>query len=509
MRQEGLLFSVSAADSFAAAERLLGCGAVPAAIQEFVVARLLLFALILFQVLSHLFWLSPAAHSGQLAIPWMMNRGKTLFADIWEQHAPGSSLLGAAAQALLPTVDPALLIKVLNTALVVALTLLIYHLATRLSGKPSAGALAALYWVWWEPVYGNIMLYFDTLLALCVLLALTVYYHAEERPTHKQIALTGLLMGAATLFKQHAWLAVALVGIWLTVTENRRFSLVYALAALTLPGLQWLALAASGLLDSYIFWNWTFNLHGFMDGVPLDGDLFRKLLLGNLLVFPFALLALRRDKRRLLLLALVWLATLTVLYPRFGEIHGMGHLPFAAVMSGMVLAWTLPQFADPRQWQVSQTVFAGLALGIGVGWLWTGAVTYIPTSLGPGATLGYDEFDEVVAQLLLESAPEETLFVLPETDSTPQLHARTGLLPPGAWIKGWRWYFRPDFVLPALIDEWSRQAPTWVVIFPDMIAAGEPGILRLMAIVQRDYQLRFTVDGIFGHGPAQVFRSPA
>lgn len=471
--------------------------------------RRLLFPLILFQVLSHLFWLSPAAHSGQLAIPWMMNRGKTLFADIWEQHAPGSSLLGAAAQAVLPALDPALLVKILNTALVVALTLLIYHLAARLSGKPSAGALAALYWVWWEPVYGNIMLYFDTLLALCVLLALIVYYGAEEVPSLKRIALTGVLMGAATLFKQHAWLAVALVSLWLIFAEDRRSALVYALAALALPGLQWLALAAGGLLDSYIFWNWTFNLHGYMDGVPLDGDLFRKLLLGNLLVFPFALLALRRDKRRLLLLALVWLAALTVLYPRFGEIHGMGQLPFAAVMSGMVLAWALPQIADPRQWQVSQTVLAGLTLGIGLGWLWTGAVTYIPTALGPGATLGYDEFDEVVAQLLLESAPEETLFVLPETDSTPQLHARSGLLPPGVWIKGWRWYFEPDFVLPALIDAWAAQPPTWVVVFPDMIPAGEPGIKQLLAIVREDYQLRFTVDGVFDHGPAQVYRLPA
>ncbi len=471
--------------------------------------RRLLFPLILFQVLSHLFWLSPAAHSGQLAIPWMMNRGKTLFADIWEQHAPGSSLLGAAAQALLPTVDPALLVKILNTALVVALTLLIYHLAARLSGKPSAGALAALYWVWWEPVYGNIMLYFDTLLALCLLLALIVYYGAEGVPSLKRIALMGLFMGAATLFKQHAWLAVALVSLWLIFAEDRRFLLVYALAALALPGLQWLALAAGGLLDSYIFWNWTFNLHGFMDGVPLDGDLFRKLLLGNLLVFPFALLALRRDKRRLLLLALVWLAALTVLYPRFGEIHGMGQLPFAAVMSGMVLAWALPLVRNPRQWQPAQTVFAGLALGIGIGWLWTGAVTYIPTALGPGATLGYDEFDEAVAQLLFESGPEETLFVLPETDSTPQLHARAGLLPPGVWIKGWRWYFEPDFVLPALIDGWSRQPPTWVVVFPDMIPAGEPGITQLLAIVQRDYQLRFTVDSVFDHGPAQVYRLPA
>lgn len=476
---------------------------------ELDLARRLLFPLILFQVTSHLFWLSPAAHSGQLAIPWMMNRGKALFVDIWEQHAPGSSLLGAAAQALLPALDPALLLKILNTILVVALTLLIYHLAARLSGKPLAGALAALYWVWWEPVYGNIMLYFDSLLALCVLLALIFYYQAKEGPTYKHIALMGALMGAATLFKQQAWLAVALVGLWLIFAEDRKSFFVYALTALALPALQWLALAAGGLLDSYIFWNWTFNLHGYMDGVPLDGDLFRKLLLGNLLVFPFALLALGRDKRRLLLLALVWLAALSVLYPRFGEIHGMGQLPFAAVMSGLVLAWAMPQARDPRQWQPAQIILAGLALGIGVGWLWTGAVTYIPTALGPGAVLGYDEFDELVAQLLQETEVEDTLFVLPETDSSPQLHARTGLLPPGRWIKGWRWYFRPDFVLPALIEDWASQSPAWVVVFPDLIPAGEPGISQLLALVHGNYQLRFTVDDIFDHGSAQVYRLPA
>ena len=470
-------------------------------------ARRLLLPLLIIQTLTHLFWLSPAVHSGQLAIPWMMNQGKTLFGDIWEQHAPGSSLLGAVAQALLP-IDPALLIKILNTALVVALTALIYQLAIRLSGKSSAGALAALYWAWWEPVYGNIMLYFDTLLALCILLALTAYWHSEERPTLKRIALMGALMGAATLFKQHAWLAVAIVGVWLLFTENRKSLLVYGLAALALPALQWLALGAQGLLDSYIFWNWTFNLRGFMDGVPLDGDLFRKLLLGNLLVFPFALLALKRDRRPLLLLVLIWLATLTVLYPRFGEIHGMGHLPFAALMSGMVLAWALPPVVDPRQWQLAQTLLAGLALGIGIGWLWTGAVSYIPTSMGPGATLAYDEFDPVVAQVLTESVADDTLFVLPETDSTPQLHARTGLLPPGTWIKGWRWYFRPEFVLPTLEDEWATQAPTWVIVFPYMIPAGEPGILQLLEIVQGDYQLRFTVADIFDHGPAQVYRLP-
>ena len=478
---------------------------------ELQLARRLLVPIILFQVLSHLFWLSPAAHSGQVAIPWMMNRGKTLFGDIWEQHAPGSSLLAAAAQALLPALDPALLVKTLNTALVVALTLLIFHLAARLSGKPGAGIFAALYWLWWEPVYGNIMLYFDTLLALCVLLALVVYFHRADRPTSRQIALTGALMGAATLFKQHAWLAVALMGIWLLFAEDRKSIFIYALAVLGLPALQWLALAAAGVLDSYIFWNWTFNLRGFMEGVPLDGDLFRKLLLGNLLVCPFVAVALQGNQRRLLLVALMWLASLSVLYPRFGEIHGMGQLPFAAVMSGIALAWALPAARDPRQWPVAQTLLAGLALGIGLGWLWTGAVTYIPTALGPGATLGYDEFDELAARLRAASAastPNETLFVLPETDSSPQIHTRTGLLPPGAWVKGWRWYFKPDFVLPALTEQWASQPPTWVVVLPELIPAGEPGISPLLGLVQADYQLQFTVDDIFDHGPALVYRLP-
>ena len=91
--------------------------------------------------------------------------------------------------------------------------------------------------------------------------------------------------------------------------------MAYTGAALLLPLLQWLALWSGGVFDSYIFWNWIFNLSGAMDSVPLDGDLFRKLLLTNALVFPFAALALRGDRRQLILVAL-WLAGLTLIYPR-------------------------------------------------------------------------------------------------------------------------------------------------------------------------------------------------
>lgn len=467
--------------------------------------RRLLYTLLALQILTHLLWLSPAAHSGQVAIPWMMNRGKTLFGDIWEQHAPGSSALAAAAQSLLD-IDPGLLAKLLNIALVLALTALVYQLAKQLTSDDWAGIIAAAVFAWWAPVYGNNLLYFDTLVALCILAALVITFRNSERRSTRQIAAVGLLMGASTLFKQHAWLAVGVLAIWLLLTERRRrLALVYASAALALPLLQWIALWSGDLLESYVFWNWTFNLSGYMDGVPLDGDLFRKLLLSNALVFPFAALAIRDDRRHLILIAL-WLATAALLFPRAGENHAMAHLPFTAVMSGIVLATIVRQLANQRAWDAPRAILAGLIVAGGLGWLWTGAVSYIPTPMGAGAILAYDEFRELADQLGERAEPGDTLFLLPETDSTPQLHPLTGMLPPGLWVKGWRWYFEPARVLETLTAEWGDSPPTWIVIFPDLVAAGEPGIRQLLDYVQQRYIHAFTIESIFDHGNAHVWK---
>ena len=472
--------------------------------------RRTLFALLILQVLTHLFWLAPTAHSGQVAIPWMMNRGMTLFGDIWEQHAPGSSLLAAAAQSLIAIViaiDPGLLVKLLNVLLVAAMTALVYLLAKQVSGDDRAGLLAALVFAWWAPVYGNVLLYFDTLLALCVVAALVVFMRAGDRPSPREMAAVGLLMGAATLFKQHAWLSVGALGCWLLLFSEgrRRRLLVYAGAALALPLLQWVLLWRADLLDSYIFWNWTFNLSGVMDGVLLDGDLFRKLLLTNALVFPFAIFAICGERRQLLLV-LMWLAGLTLLYPRAGENHAMAHLPLAAVMSGLALAQVLPSLLDRRAWDGPRAALAGLLVAGGIGWLWTGAVSYIPTPVGPGAILAYDEFRVLAAQIKERAAVGDTLFVLPETDSTPQLHPLTGMPPPGLWVKGWRWYFKPARVLSTLGAQWEDKPPDWIIVFPELTAAGEPGIRRLLDFVDARYERAFESAAIYDHGRAVAYQ---
>ncbi len=468
-------------------------------------ARRPLIPLLVLQAIAHLFWLSPAAHSGQVAIPWLMNRGFTLFGDILEQHAPGSSVLAALLQGA-TGVDPGALAKLLNIALVVATTALVYSVARSMAGD-RAGLLGAMVYAWWQPVYGNVLLYFDSLLALCVLAALAVVVAGGAAT--RRLALAGLLMGAATLFKQHAWLSLAAMALWLWHVAGRRGLVAYFAAAMVLPLLQWALLAGAGVWEGYVFWNWSFNLSGAMDGVALDGDFFRKLLLTNVCVAPFCALAWRRERRSWLIAPLLWLASLILLFPRVGEIHVMGGLALTAVMSGVVLARLLPVLREGGAMDLPRTMLAGLVAVLGIGWLWTGAVSYLHIPLGPGAIQAYDEFRPLGAQLQERAEAGDTLFILPETDSTPQLHVLSALEPPGTWIKGWHWYFRPPQVLPMLLEEWSAAPPDWIVVFPYLTPAGEPGILELQAIVEARYELAFESAAIFDHGRAHVYRLSA
>ncbi len=135
-----------------------------------------------------------------------------LFGDALEQHAPGSSLVAALAQRLLSTVALDDLVRGLDVLLILALGLLIVRAALRLGGR-AAAAWALAFWALWLPVFGNVMLYFNTLLALA---ALAAYSLGQGRWASLSVACAlgiGLLMGLATLFKQQAWLGINLLGL--------------------------------------------------------------------------------------------------------------------------------------------------------------------------------------------------------------------------------------------------------------------------------------------------------
>lgn len=480
-------------------------------------SRIILLLVLIGQTVTHLFWLSISAHSGQVAIPWMMNRGMVLFDTVLEQHAPGSSLLAAFLQRILP-LEPVTITQLANLVLVLIVTILVYVLATRLTGNEGAGIAAALFWAWFEPVYGNVLLYFDSILGLLALIAVLVWLWTEKRGFLAPL-LVGLILGLATLAKQHAFGAAIFVGIWLLVMPREhkwRDVLIFAVSVMVIPLAVILFAATNDILDGYLYWNWQFNLSGIMDSVPLDGNFVRKVLLTNVLAPAFMLLVWRGDNIRHrhigVLAILLYLATSATIYPRPGEVHVMGQLPLLSVMSGIVLwtAYSQSRMQSPLKWlrtaPLSEALLAGVLVALAAAWAWTGIAPYGSAPAGRGAVLAHDELIPVADRLITLRQPGDTLFILPETDSTPQLHPMTDMLPSGMWIKGWHWYFEAEGVMDRLTTEWETHPPTYVVIFPDLISVGEPGIHTLLNIVYARYEHIATVESIPLHGDAEIWR---
>ncbi len=475
--------------------------------------------ILLIQTITHLFWLTISAHSGQVAIPYMMNRGLTLFGSLLEQHAPATSYIAALAQRLLPF-EPVDTVRLLNTGLVLLISVLIYVTARRLtSGSALAGGAALLTWFLWEPVFGNVMFYFNTVMGFFILVALGVWLALHERRPILAALLTGLLLGAATLGKQHAWGEVILFGAGLfllpTTAARGRQLAVYALGVAVLPLLLIAVMIAQGTLDQYVYWNWTFNLSGLMPNELPTGDFLRKVLLSAAFVPAFVLLTARQTERRAwIMTGLAGIGGSLPMLPRFGEVSAMGMLPFAAIMSGAVIGtWLrghdLRRMFRPstlRRLTTSQSVLLSLLVVTGFSVLWAVGAPYLKHEPIPA----HDEFLPLVEHLHALSNPDDTLFVLPETDSTPQLHSLSGLLPPSTWIKGWFWYLiaptEAGQMSDQLLAEWSQTPPTYIVYFPVLAQTGLPGIEPLVAFMRDHYELVESVQDIRFHGDAEIYR---
>jgi hypothetical protein len=329
------------------------------------------------QIFTHVFWLSLSTQSGQTTVPWLMNHGYTLFDNAIEQRAPLSAVVLAAAQRVLP-LPPDEVVRWLNIALVLVIDLLVFGLARRFGGT-RAGMAALLVWAWWEPVFGNVMFYFDTLLGLGVLAGLFVL--APPRATHASPLQTnplptspaseggganepaagltfwrcffaGICLGTGVMFKQHGIACAGALGLWLLMfARGSRIpsALAYA-AGVALPvGIIVGVIAAQGNLDTYLYWNFLVNFEGKITPAIIEGDFIRRLMLVNLCVLPFALLTLRNRAtnpahvadmplRWGVLVLMLWAGALLPLVPHGGEIHAMTFLPLTALMSGIVIS---------------------------------------------------------------------------------------------------------------------------------------------------------------------------
>jgi hypothetical protein len=101
--------------------------------------------------------------------------------------------------------------------------------------------------------------------------------------------------------------------------------------------------------------------------------------------------------------------------------------------------------------------------------------------------------------------PEDTLFVLPETDNTPQLHELAGLMPPGTWVPTYPWLLRSGLA-DRLLSEWSTDPPTYIIYFPQLADPIGHDLEPMIHFMEAHYSMVTRVDGITFCGDALIYR---
>lgn len=471
------------------------------------------------QIITHWLLLSIAAQVGLITIPWLMNRGYVLYDTVLEHRAPALAQVIALLQRGLPTLEPIVLLQGLNLLLVLAGSLIVTVLAVRMAHiKPQvAGAVALGVWFWWEPSYGNILFYYDSVLGFLIVLAVLVWDALRARTAWGAVLLAGLILGTSTLVKQHGWAAVGVFGLWILLFSGRqrwRDALVYGVGALLLPLGMVAYEALQGNLANYIYWTYTFNLSGYVPPLPPTSAYVYKMLLTHVMLLPFALLCLRdwRQRQQWVLLLGLWLASSMTLLPKFGEIHTMSQLPVLAVMSGIGVAELLREARPQGVWRwlqgasASTLILVGVLLSVAAGWLWAGLVAYTSVPLGRGVAIAYAEFLPLAARLDGLLAPQDTLFVLPALDGNPQLHLMTGALPPRTWTTTHECMLCAPNLTERLLSEWRANPPTYIVYFPELVNAQQQ-VTPLIDFLTENYILIESFGSLPFNGEALIYRS--
>lgn len=471
------------------------------------------------QVVTHLFWLTIATQVGLITIPYLMNRGGTLYVDVLEHRAPALAYTVALAQRL-TTIDPAQLLRLLNLGLVLAVSVLVLTLTLRLASRAAwvGGLFALAFWFLWEPSYGNILFYFDSVLGLLILAAVALWVTLHEHlPLPLVALLVGLILGGSTLVKQHGWAAVVLFGGWLLVwgaaNRGRLMAVIgYGVGAALLPAAMLGYYASIGHVAEYIYWTYTFNLSGSVPPLPPTSAYVYKMLLTNGLLPVFALMAWRKRDPLWLLLLVMWAAGSVTLVPKFGEIHTMAQLPVLAVMSGMVVAelWDALELR-PRVWRWVDEA-APLALGLvgvvmfaAVGWLWAVMISYVPVAGIRGGVIAHDEFIPLAQRLTELTDDGDTLFVLPALDGNPQLHLMTGLDAPATWTTTHDCMLCAPALTEQILTEWDAAPPTYLVYFPELVNPRQ-AIEPLLDFMDTHYETVETFGPVLFNGEAVILR---
>lgn len=458
------------------------------------------------EAMMHGFRLFPLSiHLGQGAVPWLMAHNRVLYQTILEHRPPLTAWMVYAVQPLFQG-DSLLTVLVLHTLLVMSITLLVFWLAQR-TMIPYAGTLAIVYYALLNPVFNPVAFYFEVVQGLFYGVVLLLIM--KSTPAKWELFWAGVMLGLAFFTKQQAVVVSGWVLVW-TWWNNRTWRDTAACAAgIALPVIViWGGYVVTGRWDDYYYWNFTFNVQHGQDALLLPtGDFLRRMILTQGWLFPLALMALKQRNKSYWLLVGIGLAAQATQYPRSSELHAGAALPVVSIAFGIVAASLLPKSWNWREW-TSETLLATSILALVLAAILTNVATrFIPSPAGFQAILGQSEFDGITAWLDDQADQNDTLYILPASDSTAQLHPLTGLAPPGTWAIGNQYGHAPPFVTERLLAEWQIAPPTWLIWFPAMTDEVSPVYFQsLFDFMEAHYKPVMQFDDLPFYGDAIVYR---
>lgn len=459
-------------------------------------------AVLLLKIISHRFVLFPlSVHVGQATVPWLMAHDRPLYVTILEHRPPLSAWVVAAVQPLLGG-DTIATVRILHLVTILATIVLIYEVTRRLLNE-TAGVLAVIWFALLESIFVNIAFYFEVIQGLMYIGAAAVLL----RPTVRRSSLfaAGVLLGAALLTKQQAvvvifWVLVWIGGRW----RNLSRATIAGIGVLAPLALAVFYFALDGRLDELYYWTVTFNATYAEKPAMIGGDFARRLILTQGWLLPFALIALRERRWGDALIVGIGIAAQAVQFPRGGEIHAAAALPFASVAFGVVIARLIPQ--DRRRLTAQDLVSLGMAAVICLAILTNVVTSHIPSPAGAGAILGASDLKPVAEWVRRHSRDGDTIYILPSSDSTAQLHLLTGMLPPGTWAPGNEFLHSDPLVNDRLLTEWSSGPPTWIIWFPELMAGTEPYFQPLLDFLHDHYDSAVRLEALPFYGEVLIYR---
>lgn len=392
--------------------------------------------------------------------PYLLNNGFPLYRDIINPYMPSFIYLLALLEKL--STSTPIYFQAFSWAVIIAIDVLIFAIAKKLTGKVRDALLAAAFFAVVSIPFSVNNLWFDLVQTPPVILSVYFFYRFLKNPRDKNALFASSLFVTIAFFikQQAAWLLIYFLLVLIFRFGKKTATIIMAQPKILAPAiiislLHILFFAKINLLSDFLFWTVYFPLF-------LASSLPGYLLLPNVRqILPVAALLLTftpllfSKKNDLKFFALTAFSLLFFAYPRFDYFH---LIPTVSILS-TVAGENLNQLFRSRKLWAPKVAVSILSMFILVAFTaryfsrnWTGDVRFFENEIYMTADL-IRKITTVSEPVYIQNGPDQILPL-------------AGRLPTKPWADEFPWYLELNRTQDKVLEGIKSESPRFVVFKP-------------------------------------------